>query len=102
MEISKVSNANQYESRSSQCIKKLYDNKIAVIGGIFSGVFGGGMSYALTQTLEYSSVLSYPEKVALITFGTIFGTVSGGLVGKLGDVLMWSSPTEQKTNNSGV
>lgn len=90
------------DTRPSQCMNRVYDSKIAIIGSVFLGVFGGGISYALTQTVEYTSVFSYPGKVAFITLGTVFGTVSGGLVGTLGDVIKWSSPPEQKTNKTSV
>lgn len=102
MEINNTSNRPaQIDSRTSQCKNKIFDSKIAIVSSVFMGVFGGGISYALTTTLEYSS-LSYPGKVIVITVGTGVGMLSGGVLGAVADYLNWCPPKQQNNITPNV
>lgn len=115
MEINNNSNRPaQLDARTSQCMNmianRIYESKFAIIGSIFSGVFGGGISYALTTTVEYSSTLSTPAKIVVVTIGTGVGMLSGGMLGAVSDYVKLCSPSNlsnttlqpQNANNANI
>ncbi len=69
------------------CVQKCYDNKLTILGTLFTGALGGGAAAILFP----SNVLSPVFVAPVVTGMTAFGMLLGGTLGKVADVVLSSS-----------